>query len=774
MALTTLALILASIIGTFFIRFDGKLEVMLPPDSDARRTVQFFQDAEFADQVLVELALSETGPASPSLTAAMDNLARDLEQSPLITGVMSFPSSRQLMEDMFFFLERGGEILGAEDASAIEEKLAPENMEAQIRRRYMQMVRPEGSFLREIIRRDPLNIYSSILDRMRGLGQSFAHQAKIDNGHLVHQQEQHGLLILQTTVPVTDTVGSAELINFIQEKLERTPRHISGEIISGHRHGVSNENLLKRDIRLTVTIAAIGFIILFLGVFRDPRAVIIFLIPGAAVLVSVNITGFILGGLSYLVIGFCAVMAGIAVDYGIHVYVSNRHCSAPDQAVRRILAPVIIGGMTTLSVFVAFFFSSIPGYRQLALFSIIAITLAILAAIFILPALLKTGAAPLSSTNVQAPRTNRIHIGGAIFFLLSIPAAVYFARGLQIDTDINQLDGTHPDILAAQESFQERWSDAQSSQAVAVVKADTQEEAAYLNDLFYQQVRKQTSELPFSSLAEFWPSSRTRNQNLAQWRSFWSQEKIEETRKNIRQSAAEYGFSEDAFEPFFESLQQEEISQRPEDNVIISRISERFYQRHNNEHWYMSFFPDTPENVELLEELLQRTGDGFIASQHVFGQALSDTVTEEVTKISTAALIMMLGVSLVLMGDFRKMLTAWFPALCGVSWLFAFMGGFGHTLNLANMIAGIVVIGLCIDYGVFMTHGRSRGDSVMISTRNAVILSAVSTLIGAGVLIFASHPALFSVGVTLVVGISAGAVSALIGVPGMTRLLKIS
>lgn len=150
----------------------------------------------------------------------------------------------------------------------------------------MRLLKPEGSFVQEIIRRDPLNIGSVILGRIHRLSQAFGYRAAVENGHLIHPDKRYGLLLLQTGAPITDTVGARELMAFVDGVAGDGPPGMSVDIISGHLHSVNNEKMLKRDVRLTVTIAALGFIILFLGIFRDPRAVIIFLIPAAGFLAA--------------------------------------------------------------------------------------------------------------------------------------------------------------------------------------------------------------------------------------------------------------------------------------------------------------------------------------------------------------------------------------------------------------------------------------------------------------------------------------------------------
>ncbi len=61
-------------------------------------------------------------------------------------------------------------------------------------------------------------------------------------------------------------------------------------------------------------------------------------------------------------------------------------------------------------------------------------------------------------------------------------------------------------------------------------------------------------------------------------------------------------------------------------------------------------------------------------------------------------------------------------------------------------------------------------NSLNLGTRSAISLSAGTTLIGSAALLFAHHPALFSVGITLVGGIAAGYAASMLLVPALCSL----
>ena len=103
--------------------------------------------------------------------------------------------------------------------------------------------------------------------------------------------------------------------------------------------------------------------------------------------------------------------------------------------------------------------------------------------------------------------------------------------------------------------------------------------------------------------------------------------------------------------------------------------------------------------------------------------------------------------------------------LCGLLVMFGVMGWLGLSFNLFNVIAAILIIGLGVDYGIFMVNRCQYGSGM--HTDKAVLVSALTTLAGFGSLALARHPAMSSMGLTVLFGISAAVVTALLVVPSV-------
>jgi hypothetical protein len=91
------------------------------------------------------------------------------------------------------------------------------------------------------------------------------------------------------------------------------------------------------------------------------------------------------------------------------------------------------------------------------------------------------------------------------------------------------------------------------------------------------------------------------------------------------------------------------------------------------------------------------------------------------------------------------------PVATGVTVMFGAMGVLGVTINLFNIVASVLIIGICVDYGIFIVASSDAG--VEPGAARAVLVSGLTTIAGVGVLVLAKHPALRSIGLTVLLGL---------------------
>jgi len=113
----------------------------------------------------------------------------------------------------------------------------------------------------------------------------------------------------------------------------------------------------------------------------------------------------------------------------------------------------------------------------------------------------------------------------------------------------------------------------------------------------------------------------------------------------------------------------------------------------------------------------------------------------------------------------RRTLLALLPIGMGVTAVLAVMYYSGQALNLFHIVSLPLIIGLGADYGIFMVCRPEQ--SAKHQTARAVLFSGLTTLCGFGVLVLARHPALHSIGMTVLTGVGAAMITALWVVPAL-------
>jgi len=155
-------------------------------------------------------------------------------------------------------------------------------------------------------------------------------------------------------------------------------------------------------------------------------------------------------------------------------------------------------------------------------------------------------------------------------------------------------------------------------------------------------------------------------------------------------------------------------------------------------------------------------------------------MTSTIEGFEEAFLLALLAVCLLVFADFRALipsLASLAPLAVAITWVWGGMALLGIKYNPGNIIAFPLVIGIGVDAGVHIIHrweqeGRGRIIEVIRHTGFAVFMSTATTLIGFGALALASNRALASLGVVLLLGVSACLVTATILLPAWLTSLR--
>ncbi|MDR0869613.1 MAG: MMPL family transporter [Planctomycetaceae bacterium] len=147
----------------------------------------------------------------------------------------------------------------------------------------------------------------------------------------------------------------------------------------------------------------------------------------------------------------------------------------------------------------------------------------------------------------------------------------------------------------------------------------------------------------------------------------------------------------------------------------------------------------------------------------------------------TAAGYAFAAILLILLLDFRSVndvLLAVSPMFAGFILMFGILGWLNLPLNPANMIVLPLILGIGVDDGVHLVHeyrqqkraGYAGGFRLSSSTATSILITSLTTFIGFGSMMIASHRGLQSLGRVLVIGVAACLFTSLVAMPALLVL----
>ncbi|HRH67144.1 MAG TPA: 1-acyl-sn-glycerol-3-phosphate acyltransferase, partial [Bacteroidia bacterium] len=152
-----------------------------------------------------------------------------------------------------------------------------------------------------------------------------------------------------------------------------------------------------------------------------------------------------------------------------------------------------------------------------------------------------------------------------------------------------------------------------------------------------------------------------------------------------------------------------------------------------------------------------------------------EIIQSDFTQIALLTSIMVFIVLLLTYGRIELALVSFIPMFITWIWILGIMGIFGIQFNIINIILSALIFGLGDDYSLFIMDGLLQeyktGKKNLTSYKSSILLSAITTVAGLGVLIFAKHPALKSIAIISIIGMFCVVLISFILIPFLFNVL---
>ncbi len=231
----------------------------------------------------------------------------------------------------------------------------------------------------------------------------------------------------------------------IIEPLERAqPDDTRIRVIGRYRVAPLEHEIILEDLRLVTILAAVGSLLVVLIFFRDVTALIQLAVPMLSGLaVAIGLIVLIQPNLNIISASALAILAGMAIDFGIHLLMHYQSAraeglgvrSAAVASVKELWVSLLVAGITTACGFAALSMTDFQGFSQMGWMASLGIIVTLLWTIAIFPStvyLIPGRNQPRGLGSSKPGGSRAVAIGGLALCALSIPfaARVDFERNL--------------------------------------------------------------------------------------------------------------------------------------------------------------------------------------------------------------------------------------------------------------------------------------------------------------------------------------------------------
>ncbi len=630
-----------------------------------------------------------------------------------------------------------------------------DSLHAAFEARLKELRSPLGSTVKQTLAGDPTASFRTLL-----LAWHESHTLpEQEQGLWVTSDRERALLLAVIGDSEGDHARDASIIPAITETLKTIAEHHDVELLLAGRPVLVAE--ARESVRASLvfgSIAASGLVILLLlWIYRSFGVLLLGILPLlSGVLAGLFAVLVLFGPVHGIVLAFGVTLLGIAIDYPLHLFSHGRRDEPLALTARHLQRPILLGALTTAGMFAVFGAGSAPGLGQLACFAGVGILTAALTLRYVVPniaTLLKVEPTPrmVDLLPASAPR--------ALMWLVMIAA---LGAALQLISRHDRLFESDVGVLnplpeAAKQLDRTLRSDlgAPDLRHLFLISADDAEivlERAETLAPGLEEVQAQGGIAGFDTPSRYLPSLARQAERQA------ALPPPDQLATALDEARQEFPFKDDLFAAFLEAVETSrnidplgaEAGLRLFNETPLGAKLDQLLI-HADQRWY-GFLPISGVGeIDALQALADESGDIELIDL----KALSEDTLSAFREEALFLLALGFGVILLLLAAFRYppsvIAEIVLVLILSIVVTTAALSLIGEKLTMLHILAGLLVVGLGLDYTIFFSwpdadrHQQKR-------TRHALLVCVLSTVIVFGLLACSNIGLLRAIGLTVALG----------------------
>lgn len=772
--LLLLATIAASVFVALRATYKEDIAAFLPSDSLSQKYVSVYNSMAGQERVAVLFRIDEAGEQdrSEDIQIAMTDFAELLSELDTLGAIRNLQvqvDEVQMLDFMEFIYKNYPYMLSEKDWKVIEDVIGDSAfLQRQMENNRRLLMLPTATTVVHRLPYDPINLSVSLIADLQAMKVGDAFQ--IINGFTFTQDGRCGLIFFDSPYGVSESGENAGISELIEEtKRTYLERHSAAQVhisaIGAPLIAAANAQQIKQDSVLAVSLAVILILLVLVYSFRRLGDIFyVGLSVGVGWLFAIGCMSLLKEGMSIIVLGVGSVIIGIAVNYPLHYLCHMRHQTDRRAALKELVAPLLIGNITTVSAFACLIFLDSDALQDLGIFGSLMLIGTILFVLVALPVLVSSRRgsrgveADVPSQGFPNWKKERYRGAYAILLLLLTSVFYYFSLNTSFDSDMQHInymtEAQRTDLSAISSGLNSSDS---TTLVYAVAEGKTLDKALSHNEKLINALDTIGGIRQMSSLERYLPSVEKQSVNLRRWHEWWK--KHPEWMSQIRAAWSRNGFSDEAIAPFITmSMSDEDIQDVRYFAESLPDVLSNFIIEKDDEVKIVNFLRVEKGRLNEVKSAIRQVMptccyvfDATDVSSHLVS-LLSDSF-DYIGFVCGFVVFVFLWLSF---GRLELSILSFLPLAVSWIWILGIMDLSSIQFNIVNIILATFIFGQGDDYTIFITEGLiyeyAYGKTMMRHYRNSVILSAIIMFVGLGTLILAKHPAMRSLAQVAIIG----------------------
>ena len=756
------------------IRIEEDITRILPHEKNLDKMQQVFEDSRFADQLTITISQKDTNAAAnpDTLTSYADALTDALTAnlSPYIKSIQGKIEDSSAMNLMQGIQDDLPAFLAPSDYDTINALTTPAQVQKQVAYDYNTLISPAGMVLKKTIAGDPSGISWIAIKKLQQQKKNF----ELYDNYIITQDHKHVMVFLTPANPpnaVSKNKVLLKALDHLLDSLQKQHPTVDASYFGAAAVYAGNQSQLVTDTILTQGVTVV-LLILFIGLyFRRKRAPVVIMLPVVfGGLFALALVYLINGQISMVALGAGSIILGIAVNYSMHVFNHYKHIPDMREVIKDVASPMTIGSFTTIGGFLCLMLLPSPLLNDMGLFAALSLIGATLCSLIFLPHWIADRKRE-EITDTEAhhhhgwldklsefhPERNKYLVGG--IFLLTI-VFLFTARNVSFESDMMRMNYTSPKLQESERKMNNAIS--YTAQMLYLsAEGKTLEEALENNERIapvLQQLQRSGAIKELTGIGDLLPSAKEQQARIDNWNNYWTTDRKQQLLADIRHEGEAYHFKANAADQFEQLLNKKFTPIPPQDlDVMHTSMLRNFVSdKHDRISVITILKADPTQKAAISNALKDQPGIVLLDRQYVTNSLVAE-INNEFNNIAWMTSLLVFIALLLSYGRIELTLITFIPMLVSWVWILGIMGILGIKFNIVNIILSTFIFGLGDDYSIFIMDGLLQqyktNKKHLSSFKSSIFLSAITTVLGLGILIFAKHPSLRSIAIISIVGI---------------------